>query len=389
MKRVLMIATVPSMIGQFNMSNIHILKELGYEVYVACNFEDRGVWSKERIEQFKEELKKLEVVAYQVDFKRNAFDLKHIFLAYQQIKKIVKEEQINLIHCHTPVGGVIGRLVGYKTGTKVIYTAHGFHFYAGGPLLNWLIYYPVEKVLSYLTDVLITINQEDYKRAEKKFHAKKVEYVPGVGVDTSFFKILNTDRKQKREELGISSDTLVLLSVGELNKNKNHRAVIEALKTLEKEVYFKNIKYFICGRGELKNELEELVHSLHLDEIVSFLGFRSDVAEIYRISDIFVFPSFREGLSVALMEAMANGLPIIATKIRGNTDLIKENKGGKLIAATDINGFASSIKMLACKEKTRQEMGRFNQKYIELFSLDTVNKKMISIYCDMVLKEKK
>lgn len=325
-EKVLIVASVASMIDQFNIPNIRLLQEMGYEVHVACNFEKGNSCSLEKIQTLKKLLENIEVKYYQINFERNILKIFSNFSAYKEVKKILEKNKYRFLHCHSPIGGVIGRIAGYLTQTKVIYTAHGFHFFKGAPLLNWLLYYPIEKYLSRYTEILITINKEDYERA-KTFYAKKVEYIPGVGIDVEKIKNIKIDKEQKRKELGLSKDSIVLLSVGELNKNKNHSIVIKALAKLNNP----NIHYLICGQGNLKEYLEKLIKKLKLKNNVKLLGFRKDIYEIYKISDIFVFPSKREGLSVALMEAMVCELPIICSDIRGNRDIVENKKNGFLV----------------------------------------------------------
>ena len=321
-----MTATVPSMIGQFNMENIKLLLEMDYEVHVACNFEDRSVWTEERVSEFKKQLTNMGVKKIQIEYARTPYDILKLVRSYSELKKLIQREKYTCLHCHTPVAGMIARLAAKGTETKVIYTAHGFHFYKGAPLQNWLLYYPVEKWLSRYTDLLITINKEDYQRAKKKFHAKETKYIPGVGIDVEKIQTVQVDREKKREELGIGKDDFLLLSVGELNKNKNHEVVIRAIAELRNP----KIKYAICGKGPLKEYLEELAEKLGVRNQLFLLGFRTDVIEICKSADVFVFPSKREGLSVALMEAMACGLPCVVSKIRGNVDLIFEKENGFL-----------------------------------------------------------
>lgn len=385
MKQALMLATVPSMIGQFNMPNIKILQDIGCNVHVACNFEDYSAWPHQRIEEFKRELNTKKISWHQVNFQRNALKLYENHVAYKQVLAILKKEKIDFIHCHTPVGGVIGRLAAYRCKIKIVYTAHGFHFYKGAPLLNWMVYYPVEKLLSYITYIIITINKEDYERAIKQFHAKRIEYVPGVGVEIDNFKNQNIDVMQKREELNISKTSLVLLSVGEINKNKNHKTIIKALNSLKEESFFLTLQYIICGQGALRTELEEMVNDLHLEKTIHFLGFRDDIKDLYKVADIFVFPSFREGLSVALMEAMANGLPVIGSKVRGNVDLIECEKSGYLVNPSNYIGFRESIKKLFLQKNIRSKMGKYNQNRVKKFSCVEINKKMMLIYTSMVI----
>lgn len=370
-----MLASVASMIDQFNMSNIEILRDQGYEVHVAANFEDGNTSSKQRIEEFKNELHNLGIPFYHVDFARDIKKVFKNFKAYRRIRDLILEHNYEFVHCHSPIGGVCGRLAALRTKTKVIYTAHGFHFFKGAPLINWLLYYPIERWLARYTDVLITINKEDYARA-KSFKGKKVEYVPGVGLDTIKFENVAVSKKEKRKELGIPDNAIVLLSVGELNKNKNHETIIKALSKLDN----KNIIYLICGSGPLEQYLKDLASSLDISSQVRLLGFRTDVCEIYKASDIFVFPSFREGLSVALMEAMAAGLPVVASDIRGNRDLIANGKGGYLVKPDDVDGFVKNIyKLLKCVEK-RLAMIAFNKEAVGKFDRSNVNQKMQEIY---------
>lgn len=291
-------------------------------------------------------------------------------LAIGEIKKLVEEQKYDIVHCHTPIAAMCTRVACRKLrkqGVKVMYTAHGFHFYKGAPLLNWLIYYPIEKICSYWTDVLITINQEDYNLATRKMKARRIEYVPGVGIDIDKFKNTVVNKKQKREELGIPEDAFLLLSVGELNENKNHELVIRALA----EINNKDIHYLIAGEGNLKNYLTNLCSELFLSDNVHLAGYRKDVNELYMIADAFIFPSFREGLSVSLMEAMSVGLPCLVSKIRGNVDLIT-NEGGIL--------FDSHI-IVECKNAINKIVNN------DLKSLSVHNMQAIKKYCIEEVKE--
>lgn len=378
MKKALQVASVASMIDQFTMPNINILQELGYEVDVAANFDFGSTSSKERVEEFQKELKAIDVNVFNLLFNRKIFDKSNIQV-YKQLKKVIDENNYEVIHCHSPIGGVITRLAARKArkkGTKVIYTAHGFHFFKGAPLINWLVYYPVEWICSWLTDVLITINKEDYSLAQKRMRAKEVCYVPGVGVDTEKFNDIQVDRQAKRRELGLADDATILLSVGELNKNKNHEVIIKALSSIDST----KIYYCIAGKGELESYLKELVSALGLDEKVHFLGFRKDVKDIYRVADIFCFPSYREGLSVALMEAMAAGLPVICSQIRGNVDLVKQNNGGRLCMPESVQNFAEVIRHLDDNKNKLIRMGQYNQKIVKDLDVKNIKQRMSKIY---------
>ena len=365
-KSVLILASVASMIDQFNMSNIAILQKLGYKVDVACNFERGNTCSQKRVKELKKKLDRINVDYYHIDFTRNVMDFLQDLTAYKQVKEIVQKNRYSFVHCHSPIGGVVGRLVCHQTWTKVIYTAHGFHFYNGAPLQNWLIYYPIEKWLSRYTDVLITINKEDYKRATEKFHAKKTVYIPGIGVDMEKFAPRVSGRDRIRGELGLKDDDIMLLSVGELNENKNHEKVIRVIKGLD-------IVYVIAGKGEKKEELKNIAKECGVD--LRLVGFRSDVSDFYNAADVFVLPSIREGLNVSLMEAMATGLACAVSRIRGNTDLIEEE--------AVLFDPRNEVELKLAVENAighRKEYGQRNLQKIKKFELSAVEKLISEIY---------
>lgn len=373
-KKALVVTTVASTLDQFCMSDISILQK-SYKVNVAANFSVGNNTSKERVKEFKSELQKSNIVVNEINFNRNPFS-KDNFIAYKEIKKLINDNSFELIHCHTPVAAMAVRIAAKKArkkGTKVIYTAHGFHFFKGASLKNWMMFYPVERWLARYTDVLITINKEDYNRAKKSFKAGKVEYIPGVGIDTKKFSKVVIDKSAKRRELGIPEEAFVALSVGELNKNKNHKTVIKAIAKLNNP----NVYYVICGQGVLEDYLKNLIKELELEKQVKLLGYRRDIEEVSKASDFFVFPSFREGLSVALMEAMALELPVVCSNIRGNIDLIEDGKGGYLVEPDDVGGFAEAIAKLMDRNT---KMGFTNIETIKCFNLENVKAKMKDIY---------
>lgn len=381
MGKVLIIASVASVIDQFNMPNIKILQQMNCSVSVAASFTFGNTSSQERLELFKKELVSMGIIIYDVPFDRNVFSMKNI-KAYRQLKKIIESERYVLIHCHTPIGGVLARLVSLKSrrnGTKMIYTAHGFHFFKGAALSNWLLFYPVERFLARYTDVIITINKEDYERA-KKFRTPKIYYIPGVGIATQKFTNTDVDKAAKRRELGIPKDTTVLLSIGELSKRKNHETIVKSISKLNNL----NLIYVICGKGSLEIYLRELCIELQISDRVVFIGYRQDIPEILKASDIFAMPSYQEGLPVALMEAMAAGLPIIASKIRGNVDLIEDGVGGFLFSPNDINSFAEGINQLANDNELCEHMSKINVEKIKQFDIQNINIDMLDIYADCI-----
>ena len=363
--KILYVTTIGSTMSFFR-TFIKKLLDDGITVDIATN---------ELIKDVPECYKDWNCKVYHIDTSRSPLNKGNI-LAIKQIKELVEQEQYDIVHCHTPIAAMCTRFAcrkARKNGTKVIYTAHGFHFYKGAPLKNWLIFYPIEKLCACFTDVLITINQEDYALAQKKLKAKRIEYVPGVGIDTSKYFDVVVDKTSKREELAIPQNATLLISVGELNDNKNHETVIRALS----QISDKNLYYIIAGIGNKKEDLERIAKECDVSDRVKLLGYRTDVIELYKCADVCVFPSFREGLSVALMEAMSCGLPCAVSKIRGNTDLIDEN-GGALFDPFSVEDCARAISDLL--DDNISEKSEYNVNKVQQFSLGTVMAKMDEIY---------
>ena len=370
-KRVLILASVASMIGQFNRDNISLLQKMGYKVDVACNFKNGSTFSEESAKQLKKELIEQGVRCFHVDFSRSPVQIGKHVQCYRTVKRLMLENQYLFCHCHSPIGGAIARIAGHVTKTKIIYTAHGFHFFKGASVLNWAIYYPIELLLSYWTNCLITINKEDYYRAKYKFHAKKTVYIPGVGIDSNRFQSLGISREQKRKELGLSKENIFILSVGELNKNKNHEVVVQALAGIKD----RNIVYMIAGEGNQKEHLKTLAEENGVS--LRLLGFREDICALLEAADVFAFPSKREGLSVSVMEAMFMKKPVIASKIRGNTDLIKDGENGLLVHPNTVKVWEQGLyKMLNTMNSYR--LGE--KKRLEPLEKNSIHEKMICIY---------
>ncbi len=368
-KKLLITATVQEHIWQCFMPLIEKLKKYGFEVHIAGRnndfnqtFEDFGVDK-----------------VFDVPFSRSPKSLDNI-KAYKVLKKVIRDNNYDVIHCNTPMGSVITRLAARcarKNGTKVIYTAHGFHFFKGAPFINWLLYYPVEWLLAFKTDVLITINDEDYRLAQKHMYAKKVTYVPGVGIDMEKFSPLNAEeRRTKRAELGISDAEIMLLSVGELNRNKNHELIIRAIANFNNP----KVHYVIVGKGPLNEYLNNMVKELNIKNQIHFLGFRTDIRDICSATDIFVFPSKREGLPVSVMEAMAVGTPVVCSDIRGNTDLIKSKRC--LFDPKDVDSAVSVIKQAIVS--ANEDIIKQNYKTLQKYNIKNVIEQMTDIYHEIV-----
>ena len=372
-RKVLLVATVVKIhVNVFHIPCLKMFQEQGWETWV-CSRNDYDN-PKECVIPYCDHY-------VDIPFERNPLKPGNV-KAYRMLREIIEKEQFDLIYCHTPVGAMLARLAGIsarKKGTKVIYMAHGFHFYSGAPLLNWMLYYPVEKFLSRFTDGLITINQEDFQRAQK-FHAGKTVLIPGVGIDLDKFQKKEPTRQEIRNKLSIPESKIILMSVGELTKRKNHMVMIEALARLKEY----DILYVICGDGPLKAQLRAKAEELGVRDRLKLLGFRKDIAELHKAADIFVFPSLQEGLPVALMEAMASGLPIVASKIRGNEDLISNNQGGYLVNPTDSEQVAKAIEKMIQNPEKREKMEERNLEIITKYGQETVLQKMDEFFDEIV-----
>lgn len=348
---------------------LEIAIKMGYEVILGVN------------RKYPEKLNcsELPIKFYDSHTYRSILSLKDNYTAYKNLCNLLKKGEVEVIHCNTPVGGLIGRICGKKYKVKkVIYTAHGFHFYKGAPIFNNTVLKWAEKIMAHWTDVLITLNEEDYQAAKKMKLKKngKVYKIPGVGIETNVYKNICIDRNKLRQSINIKDSDFVCISIGRLDKNKNNKACIESIYQMHR----KDVHLIICGEGDELNELLQLVNKLGMNDRVHFLGFRKDIPDLLYISDIFISLSEREGLPRVTMEAMAAGLPCIVSEIRGNVDLIDENKGGYIISSRNIESISQKINFLVGNKKLCNAFGKHNQIKIENFNIINVRNKLIYIY---------
>ncbi|MFG6149958.1 glycosyltransferase family 4 protein [Halobacillus sp. B23F22_1] len=349
-QKVLFTATVDYHFKAFHLPYLKWFKEQGWDVHVAAS----GDINLPYVDQ-----------KYNLPIERSPVNKQNI-TAYRKLKHIIDENQYEMIHCHTPMGGVLTRLAARaarKHGTKVIYTAHGFHFCKGAPLANWALYYPIEKGLAHCTDCLITINEEDYRLASSKLKTRKHELVHGVGVNTEKFKPISDEQKSSlRKSLGYQPDDFLFIYAAEFNTNKNQSFLIRAFEKVVKEI--PNARILLAGEGEKRKECRELAKRLEVDHRIDFLGFRKDIQQLLTISDVAVGSSLREGLPVNIMEAMACGLPVIAVDNRGHRELIHHSVNGWLITKNDSDGFAEKMKFIAKNIKIKKQLGKEGRRTI-------------------------
>lgn len=384
MKKILYVTTISGFLPQFGMNDVSVIQGMGYEVHYASNFNNE-------IYAFdKNSLIRQGVVLHHIDIEKQPSRVGAAIKAVRQIRRIIDKENINIVHCHNPMGSVCARMAAWTSSTKpyVIYTAHGLHFYKGAPLKNWLFFYPVEKLLANLTDMLITINQEDYRCVSEKFRLRKkgyIEQIHGVGVNMRKFSPKPEIKEAVRKELGIPQGALHIVTAAELNDNKNQRVIIEAISEIDDE----NIYYSICGMGNTKEKLEELIAEKGLTERVRLLGFRTDMDRVLQSADVFAFPSKREGLGIASIEALACGIPIIALNNRGTREYTLDGVNGIMCDSNDVELFRKAIEKMCDAAQRGRYCADSCRTSVELFSNDVVVMSMKSIYekADTVVRQ--
>lgn len=369
--KILYVSTISNTINAFLVPHIKLLIEQGHVVDIACNL----------VREISPELINLGCKVYNIKFQRAPFR-RNNFTAYKNIKEIVKTEGYELIHTHTPVASFLTRLACRNiSNVKILYTAHGFHFYKGAPLKNWLIYYMLEYLVGRWTDGLLTMNDEDYKSAIKlKLRKANAVYkVNGVGINLKKFTPQTPDKKKKlRKEYGYNDDDFILIYAAELNNNKHQDLLINVIKLVREKT--PRIKLLLAGNGTLFEQYKQQAGELDLGEDVQFLGYRNDIINLLLISDLAISSSRREGLPVNVMEAMATGLPLVVTSCRGNRDLVNDGENGYIVGIDDVLGFAKAIEKLYSSAELRQSFGEKSLNLIKPYSLDKVKEEMQGIY---------
>ncbi len=368
MKKVLFVAHVDSHIRHFHIPYLKYFKEKGYEVHVATSNDEN------------EEFPYCDV-KHTICMERKPFKLNNL-KAINQMKKLFETEKFDLVHCHTPMGGVVTRFAGKtarKNGMKIFYTAHGFHFYKGAPMKNWIIYYPVEKYLSKITDVLITINHEDYELAKSKFYAKDVRLVHGMGVDDKKFtdeKLPVDEYVTLRNELGLTANDFVMIYVAELIDRKNQVMLIDAMSKIAENKA--NIKAYLVGNGVNAEKYKEQIEKLGLQNNVIMLGYRKDVSKLLKLADVCVATSKQEGMGLNLIEGLLTGVPVVASEIRGHTEFVQENINGLFFK--NIQELIDNILLLEGDKELKRKLAQNARESVKEFSLENALKEQIQIY---------
>ncbi len=362
MKKLLITSTDMMMI-QFLVPHVEYLSCHGFHVEIACS----EVGS--RMADVRNALGHTAKAIHTLRLERSPVSPKNI-LGYRDLRSLLRDNQYDIIWTNEPVMGALTRLAARnarRSGTRVVYMCHGFHFFKGSSKLSWLLFYPIERFLSRFCDCIATINREDEARA-KTFHAPHVAYIHGIGIDTSRLHPQNTQLDIRRE-LNLPRDAFLVLSVGELNANKNHKTLLHAMARLKDDP---QIHYCICGKGDQLDSLMSLALCLGISDRVHFLGYRTDVVDICAQADVFAHASYREGLGLALLEAMYCGLPLVASKIRGIVDYAHNGLSGYLVDPNDADGFAASIRSIRKSTIFQQKCGNYNESTVTPYIIENV-----------------
>lgn len=372
--KILFVAKVYNHLTAFHLPYIQYFQSKGYEVWAAgTGDEDKAI------------LQKLNVHCIDIPFSRSPLSSENLS-SYKQLKELFKTQTFELVHVHTPVAALLtrGAFRGSKHG-KMVYTAHGFHFFSGAPKQNWLIYYPAEKLAAKWTDHLITINEEDYQNAKKLLPANKVSYVHGVGVEFASKQLQNDEKQNLKKQLGLSPEAVVISFVAELTSNKNHQFLLNNWQKLKQSC--PQLELLVIGTGDNEQQLKGIVSSENLEGI-HFLGYRRDVPSLLQISDIVTLLSHREGLPKSIMEAMAEGLPCIVTNTRGLRDLVMTNENGYVVNHGDDLALVDAFSRLANSQEIREQMGYNAKIMVKPYLLENVLDEHIKIY-ENLLKQVK
>ena len=377
MKKILYVTTIATTVNAFLVPHIKYLIKKGYNVDIATNIDVH----------INQELLDLGVNVFQIPFQRNPLS-KINKKAYEEIKKLQQEEKYDIVHVHTPVASFLTRLaLKDSSNLKMVYTCHGFHFYKGSSPINWLLFYPLEKLAAKYTDHIITINSEDFEVA-KRFKLKNnggVSKINGVGIESEKYIIKDFDKYKYREKLGLDKDDFVILVLAELNKNKNHIQLIKAMSILKNK--YPNIKAIFAGQGPLESKIKEEINKHNLSDNIMLLGWRDDVKELLNCCDIVGLFSKREGLGKCLLEGMICGKTVIATNTRGPRELILNNENGFLIEINDYEKTSSAIEKIYLDENLRKQFETQCKKKSSEYLLDNVLCQLEEIYESISNKE--
>lgn len=374
MSKILYTATVLSHICQFHLPYLEELQKRGHVVHVAAqdNLNEKNGLKLQFTDRY-----------INIPFQRSPKNMRNL-TAYHRLKTLIEQERYDLIVCNTPMGGMITRLAAKnarKQGTKVIYIVHGFHFYKGAPKKNWLLFYPVERIMAHLCDTLITITQEDFNFARKKFHTNVV-HIHGIGVSPErYHPVSIAEQHEMRTAEGLLLNDFVILCTGELNQNKNQATLIEAVSRCRNNI--PHLRVLLAGNGLLEAKLKSRVRELQLEDIVTFLGYRTDLERVVPAVDLIVSCSHREGLPLNILEGMLCAKPIVASINRGHNELVDHKQTGFLFHQNDVSKLSSYIQILYTNTVIKEKMCALGNKKATKYTVTSVKQELLPVLLNL------
>jgi len=310
-------------------------------------------------------------------------------LALLYIYSFIRNNDIDIVHTHSSKAGILGRLAAKASGAKiVIHTAHGWSFHDYQPGITYYFYLFLEKLCACFSSAIIVVSQWDKTRAERELSGRPDKYkLIRYAVNYEEFRN-NRDAAQTRKELGLSETDLVVGMVACFKPQKSPLDFIKLAAAIKKD--FPDTKFILAGDGVLRKNIAALINKLHLKEQVILTGWRNDIPSILSCLDVFVLTSLWEGLPIAVLEAMAAGLPVVATDTGGIREVVLDSKTGYLVKPGDIQALHGRLKELLMKSYLRKEFG---QRAISVlghndYSLNNMLKNTTQLYLDLSLEGK-
>ena len=349
MTRALIVATVPQHLTAFHLPFVEHFRAKGWVVHgMARNITTNPAC----VDAFDR--------VWDAPFSRSPTALSNIVAARRIVQSVVANGEYDIVHVHTPVAAFVVRFALRKASgrlrPKVIYTAHGFHFYHGGNPVRNLVFRTLERLAGPWTDFLVVMNEEDFQAASRyeMVPADRLSYMPGIGLDLAKYSGESTgtgEVERVRDELGLERDASLFLMVAEFIPRKRHIDVLEAFAGLDTE----NSYLALAGTGKLLKSMQEKAKELGIADNVRWLGFRTDVPDLLRASTALILPSLHEGLPRSLMEALCLGVPCIGSDIRGTRDLLGQGKG-MLFSPGNVNELRSAMERIIDSPELRKEI---------------------------------
>jgi glycosyltransferase involved in cell wall biosynthesis len=297
---------------------------------------------------------------WEVSWSRNPLDRRNLFAARRRVRDVVATQGYDLVHVHTPVAAFVTRLAlrGLRRAgwPRVIYTAHGFHFYRGGPQPRSAAFRALEKLAGRWTDYLVVINREDEQSARRLVPPERVRYMPGIGVEVNRYgphAVSEDDVAQVRRELAVAPGDPLFLMVAEFTPGKRHRDALDAFARIAR----RDARLAFAGTGTLVEAMKRRATDLAIASRVHFLGLRRDIPAVMRAAVAVLLPSDREGLPRSVMESLSSSVPVVGTRIRGTADLVQEGCG-LLVPVGDTAALAGAMAWILDHPDEAREMGR-------------------------------